>query len=29
MTWSNDTAWVLIYSVLATLFMLAWVWIPA
>jgi hypothetical protein len=29
MTWSNDTTWVLIYSALAALFLLAWAWIPA
>jgi hypothetical protein len=29
MTWTSDSAWVLIYSVLVTLLMLAWAYVPA
>jgi hypothetical protein len=29
MTWDSDGKWVLIYSILVTLFMLSWVYVPA
>jgi len=29
MTWTSDTKWVLIYSILVTLLMLSWAYIPA
>jgi hypothetical protein len=29
MTWTSDTKWVLIYSILVTLFMLSWAYVPA
>ena len=27
--WTSDSTWVLIYSILVTLFMLSWAYIPA
>ncbi len=29
MTWTSDTKWVLIYSILVTMLMLSWAYIPA
>jgi hypothetical protein len=29
MTWDSDVAWVLIYTILVTLLLLAWAYIPA
>jgi hypothetical protein len=29
MIWTSDTAWMLIYTILVTLLMLAWVNVPA
>jgi hypothetical protein len=29
MTWDSDRKWVLIYSILVTLLMLSWVYVPA
>ncbi len=29
MTWTSDGLWVLLYSILATLLMLSWVYVPA
>ena len=29
MTWNSDSTWVLVYSILVTVFILAWAYVPA